>query len=179
MNSLVLTVIGLDRPGLVESLAKVVADHGGNWLESRMAHLAGQFAGILHLDVAQEKEESLISALRHLDEIGMHVVVQTSHEEPKLPLVHPVRLELVGNDRTGIVHEITQELRRAGVNVEEFDTECVNAPMSGHRLFQVHAKLHLPADVTLGSLRERLERIAHDLMVDITLHRDDDEGRAT
>ncbi len=176
MNSLVLTVIGVDRPGLVESLAKVVADHEGNWLESRMAHLAGQFAGILHLDVEPAQEESLISALRHLDELGMHVVVQTSREKSAAPAVTPVVLELIGNDRTGIVHEITQELRRAGVNVEEFDTECVNAPMSGHRLFQVHAKLHLPPDLTLAALRERLERIAHDLMVDITLHRDTKNG---
>ena len=141
-----------------------------------MAHLAGQFAGILHLDVAQAQEESLIAALRDLDEQGLHVVVQTSHDEPAVPLMAPVLLELVGNDRTGIVHEITHELRCAGVNVEEFDTECVNAPMSGGRLFQVRAKLHLPPNLTLRALRERLERIAHDLMVDISLHREDDHG---
>lgn len=176
MNSLVLTVIGVDRPGLVESLSKVVADHGGNWLESRMAHLAGQFAGILHLDVAQAKEESLIAALRNLDEQGMHVVVQTSIDEPAVPTVEPVLLELMGNDRTGIVHEITQELRRANVNVEQFDTECVNAPMSGGRLFQVRAKLHLPPNLTVGALREQLERIAHDLIVDISLHREGGKG---
>ncbi len=104
MNSLVLTIIGIDRPGLVESLAKVVADHGGNWLESRMAHLAGQFAGILHLDVAQAQEESLIAALRNLDEQGMHVTVQSSIDEPAAATVEPVLLELIGNDRTGIVH---------------------------------------------------------------------------
>ena len=172
MNSLVLTLIGVDRPGLVESLSKVVADHGGNWLESRMAHLAGQFAGILHLDVAQAQEEALIEALRNLDEQGMRVVVQTSIDEPMAPTVESVLLELVGNDRTGIVHEITQELRRAGVNVEQFDTECVNAPMSGGRLFQVRAKLHLPPNLTLVALRERLEQIADDLMVDISLHRE-------
>ena len=171
MNSLVLTLIGVDRPGLVESLAKVVADHGGNWLESRMAHLAGQFAGILHLDVAQAQEESLIEALRNLDEQGMRVVVQSSVDEPEAAPDESVLLELVGNDRTGIVHEITQEQRRAGVNVEQFDTECVNAPMSGGRLFQVCAKLHLPPNLTLVALRERLEQIADDLMVDISLHR--------
>ncbi len=179
MHSLVLTIIGVDRPGLVESLAKVVAEHGGNWLESRMAHLAGQFAGILHLDIAQAQEESLIAALRNLDEQGMHVTVQTSIDEPVARTVEPVLLELIGNDRTGIVHEITQELRRAGINVEKFDTECVNAPMSGGRLFQVRAELHLPPNLTLSALRERLERIAHDLMVDISLHRAGGNGASS
>ncbi len=47
MADLVLTLIGPDRPGLVEAVAEPIAAHGGNWLESRMAHLAGQFAGIV------------------------------------------------------------------------------------------------------------------------------------
>ena len=54
MTDLVLTLIGPDRPGLVESLAKRVTAHGGNWVESRMAHLAGQFAGILRVEVPPE-----------------------------------------------------------------------------------------------------------------------------
>ncbi|HAW24640.1 MAG TPA: glycine cleavage system protein R, partial [Pseudomonas sp.] len=44
MDHLVLTVIAEDQPGLVECLAKCIAEHGGNWLESRMSRMAGQFA---------------------------------------------------------------------------------------------------------------------------------------
>ena len=40
-ESLVMTVMGEDRPGLVEALARTVSERGGNWLESRMSHLAG------------------------------------------------------------------------------------------------------------------------------------------
>ena len=59
MEDLVLTLIGADRPGLVESLAKRVAAHRGNWVESRMAHLAGQFAGILRVEVPAANVRSL------------------------------------------------------------------------------------------------------------------------
>ena len=53
---LVMTVIGQDRPGLVESVAALVAENGGNWLESRMSRLGGHFAGILRVEVPGENE---------------------------------------------------------------------------------------------------------------------------
>ena len=74
--SLVLTVIGDDRPGLVESLSTAVADHGGSWQESHMAHLAGKFAGILRAEVPQEQAASLEAALRQLASAGLHVKIR-------------------------------------------------------------------------------------------------------
>ena len=50
-TSLVLTIIGDDRPGIVEQLAEEVLDAGANWEESRMARLAGKFAGLLRVSV--------------------------------------------------------------------------------------------------------------------------------
>ena len=47
MATLVLTLIGDDRAGLVNAVAEVVARHGGNWERSQMAELAGKFAGIV------------------------------------------------------------------------------------------------------------------------------------
>ena len=65
-QSLILTVIGPDRTGLVEAVARHVTAHGGNWLESRMARLAGKFAGILRVQVPDEQVDELTSALRDL-----------------------------------------------------------------------------------------------------------------
>ena len=48
---LVLTVIAQDEPGIVETLSQTVSDHGANWLGSRMARLAGEFAGIVEVSV--------------------------------------------------------------------------------------------------------------------------------
>ena len=62
MDHLVLTVIAKDQPGLVERLAQCVADHGGNWLESRMSRMAGQFAGILRVAVPAKAHAELVEA---------------------------------------------------------------------------------------------------------------------
>ena len=62
-RSLVLTVIGDDKPGIVEQLADQVLAAGGNWEESRMARLAGKFAGILRVSVDADRAEALAGEL--------------------------------------------------------------------------------------------------------------------
>lgn len=168
-NSLVLTVLGPDRPGLVESLARVVAEHGGNWLESRMAHLAGQFAGILRVEVEAAHAEALAQALRDLATTGLESIVHpdvTVVPRDRTPLV---KLDLVGQDRPGIVREISRVLAAQGVNVEELQTECVAAAESGQSLFRATARLRLPPGANEAALRTALEAVAADLMVDIEL----------
>lgn len=168
-TSLVLTILGEDRPGLVDSIAQVVAEHGGNWVESRMAHLAGQFAGILRVEVNAEQAQPLTKALKDLTGAGLESVVHPDRAAPVDKKAPSVRLSLVGQDRPGIIREISHVLAAHGVNVEELSTECTNAPTTGQALFRASAQLQLPAHVTAESLREALEQVASDMMVDLTL----------
>ena len=166
---LVMTVIGQDRPGLVESVAGLVAEQGGNWLESRMSRLGGQFAGILRVEVPGENEPALVAGLRKLESRGLTVVVH--HDQPKAPAVSARQnvLEIVGQDRPGIVREISHALASFGVNVEELQTECASAAMSGETLFKARARLSLPESCNADEIRQKLERIAADLIVEISL----------
>ena len=163
-----LTIIGGDRPGLVESVSRVVAAHDGNWLESRMSRLAGKFAGILRVDVPEARADALTDALRALAAEGLTVVVEKASDEPS-PRYVALRLELVGQDRPGIVREISAALAAQGINVDALDTACQSAPMSGEALFTATARLRVPLDVGIEALRAGLEELAHDLMVDLTL----------
>ena len=123
---LVITLVGPDRTGLVESVAQAVASHGGNWLESRMCRLGGEFAGILRIEIPAERKTELLAALQTLP--GLNFVVQPARAaEPAAP-ARQLRLEIVGSDRPGIVREITRALTRANVNVEEFSSERISAP---------------------------------------------------
>lgn len=170
MHSLVMTVLGPDRPGVVELVAQAVREQGGNWLESRMAHLAGQFAGVVHVSVPQERVASLTAALQALSTQGLTVLVRSEQQDAgELPFV-PLRLDLLGGDRPGIVLEVTRILTSRQVNVEEFQTECTAAPMSGERIFKATAQLRLPPGLTVAELQSELEQLGHDLMVDIRLH---------
>jgi glycine cleavage system regulatory protein len=168
-NSLVLTVIGPDQPGLVEALAQTVADHGGSWESSRMARLAGYFAGILEVRVPAEGKAPLFKALHELAGQGLRVIVEDAPGGADAPVTREIKLELVGQDRPGIIRDISAGLAAIGVNVAELSSECTPAPMSGETLFKAGALLHLPGSCSLDTLREALEEIAADLMVDIDL----------
>jgi glycine cleavage system regulatory protein len=166
---LVMTVIGRDRPGLVDLVASLVAEHGGNWLESRMSRLGGHFAGILRVEVPAEHQAALTQALTALSAQGLSVVC---HADPpgSVPRQQAsVLLEFVGQDRPGIVRQISHALACHGVNVEELHTECTSAPMSGETLFRAQARLFVPPDCNLHDLRQELEKIAADLVVDVSL----------
>ncbi len=170
MPSLVMTLIGPDRPGLVDSLATIVARHEGNWLESRMAHLAGQFAGIVRVDVPAQEADRLLEALEQLNSQGLKVTAQKDSGPIDSKLSFPiVRLELVGNDRPGILREIMHVLAKQQVNIEELQTECDEAPMTGKSLFRATAELRLPPELSLDQLQDAIEQIALDLMVDVHL----------
>jgi len=166
---LVMTVIGPDRPGLVESVAALVAEHGGNWLESRMSRLGGHFAGILRVEVPGEHEPPLVAALKKLDSRGLTVVVHPDQPKPIPASPRQSVLEIVGQDRPGIVREISRALASFGVNVEELHTECASAAMSGETLFRASARLSLPESCDTAQVRQQLERIAADLIVEISL----------
>jgi glycine cleavage system regulatory protein len=179
MIDLVLTLIGPDRPGLVEAVAHTVAQRGGNWLESRMIHLAGQFAGILRVEVPPGQAEALAHALEGLGSSGLRVVAErsarTAASGPTAGAAGRVmRVELIGLDRPGLVREISQLLARQEINVEELTSDRTSAPMSGETLFRAHARVKVPPHIDAAQLRVSLERLASDLTVEIRL----DEGVA-
>lgn len=164
--SLVMTVIGRDRPGLVDSVAQVVAAHGGNWLESRMSRLGGLFAGILRVSVPASQQSALVDALQELQSAGLAVVVHPDDAQAKAQGANTV-LEVVGQDRPGIVRQISHALAEFGVNVEELESECASAAMSGEAIFKARFRVSIPATCKLDGLRQRIERIAADLIVDV------------
>ena len=165
---LVLTVIGEDRPGLVEAIAQVIMDNSGNWLESSMSQLAGKFAGILRVSVKNEKADNLVSALNNLSQ-NLKVVIERVDVEQENLASQLIELTLVGNDRPGIIREISGALNTLSVNFEQLTTECTPAPMSGDVLFKAIANLTLPKNLDIDVLREDLEKLTDDLIVEINL----------
>lgn len=163
-----MTIISPDRTGLVESVARTVAAHDGNWLESRMCRLGGEFAGILRIEIPAAKKSALLDALQKLQANGLQILVRDDASAAAEISGQQTKLEIVGSDRPGIVREITAALARANVNVEEFFSELVSAPMSGETLFKATARLQLPDKCDLAALKKDLEKIAADLLVDVS-----------
>ncbi len=166
-ETLVLTALGPDRTGLVEALAARIAAAEGNWESSRMARLAGQFAGIVLVTVERARVDALVSALRELGTLGLEVTARITAAPPP-PLGERFQLELTGADRPGIVRDVSRVLAERAVNVEELESSVTSAPMSGDPLFTARAVLRLPPQLTASELRTGLEALTGELMVDLT-----------
>jgi glycine cleavage system regulatory protein len=167
-SHLVMTIIGKDRTGLIEFLARHIADNHGNWLESRMCRLGGEFAGILRVQVPEESENKLIQDLREMHSGGLTVIV---HPDEAIPSPGPTKsasLSLIGQDRPGIIFQISAALANQNINVEELESERFSAPMSGEMIFTAMARLQIPESCVVAGLRKELEAIGEELMVDIS-----------
>ncbi len=165
-HTLIMTILGADRSGLVRSIAGIVAAHQASWQESRMARMAGQFAGILRVDCPVDQVETLSAALQELSVEGIQIqlIREALIEAEPRKLWH---IDVVGNDRAGIVHELTQAIAHCGGNVEELITGLESAAMSGHPLFRATGKVSLAGDGTDAALREAIESLSNDLSVEI------------
>lgn len=168
-TSIVLTVVSDDHPGIVETLSERIAEHGGNWTESSMMSLAGKFAGILLVQLPADRADAFIEDLEALESHGIRVVASRSGADAEPVEAREATIELVGQDRPGIVHEITEALARHAVNVQELETTVQSASMSGESLFLAHAQVRIPATADMDRLREEIEALANELMVDISL----------
>jgi glycine cleavage system regulatory protein len=168
MQNIVFTFVGDDKAGLVERIAQIVARHEGNWLESRLSQMAGKFAGIVSVAIAEKQADALLEALASLADTGLSVVAERSHTGGNTA-THSAELQILGNDRPGIVHEISAALAAMQINIVELSSEVQSAPMAGIPLFVASITIDRPPEEELARLRDKLEQAANRLDIDISL----------
>ena len=168
MTSVILSVIGSDRPGLTEALAGAVLSAGGNWLESRLSRLGGLYVGSVLVELDADRLEALRSAVRAVDAKGLEVRLAPAVEAPGAG-GEALQFSLVGQDRPGIVRQVTQVLSELEVNIEAFDSWISAEPYSGAALFHMEARLRLPRGLEAARVQAALEGISAEIMVDISL----------
>lgn len=174
LTTIICNFIGPDKTGLVEHLAKAISESHGNWLESSMAQLAGQFAGIVRVSIDSLHVDALQKRLHLLEQHGLTVRAETVDDKPLISTVTldtsiPLQLSIVGNDRPGIVYEVTQALTAAGISVVNMQTHLSSAPMSGDSLFHSSMTLENQQNHNLDKLELQLDTIAERLSIEIDM----------
>lgn len=165
MKQLVLTIIGKDKVGLVDSLSKIISDHHGNWLASNLSNLCGLFAGIVQVEVEEEHLAELSETLHNFPDL--EIKIQTSEEDTVAEKSHTLNLVITGNDRRGIVQEIASIIRHKGANIIHFTSKQQSAPNWGVPLFNAVATVELASGMNSDDVIEALESYASDLIIDI------------
>ncbi len=167
MATIIITVLGDDKAGLVDRLSGAVADHGGNWVRSHMAELAGKFAGVVEATVGEDEADALIASLDQIEAAGLlHITAERADSDADARSGERLSLHLVGQDHPGIVHQVARVLARHNVSIDQLQTETAQAPQGGH-VFRADAVLDLPVGLDVDVLVTDLETIAQDLMIDL------------
>ncbi|MDO9430321.1 MAG: ACT domain-containing protein [Phenylobacterium sp.] len=168
MATLILSIVGSDRPGLTQALAAAVLSAGGNWLESHLSRLGGLYVGSVLIELDSDSVDALRAAIREVDSQGLEVRISPAIDETQAAGA-TVQFSLVGQDRSGIVHQVTAVLSRLDANIEDFDTRISVEPHSGAPLFHMDARLRLPPTLAAETVQAALEEISAEIMVDISL----------
>jgi len=168
MASVILSVIGSDRPGLTEALAGAVLSASGNWLESHLSRLGGLYVGSVLVALEADRVDGLRAAVRAVDAQGLEIRIVPAVEGPGA-VGEALHFSLVGQDQPGIVRQVTAILSGLDVNIETFDTRISAEPHSGAPLFHMEARLRLPPGLQAGGVQAALEEISGEIMVDISL----------
>jgi glycine cleavage system regulatory protein len=166
-SNLIMTVLGSDRPGLVNSLADIVARHGGNWLDSRMVRLAGQFAGVIRVECPTQAVSPMLQEIRNPGIPGLTVQAVREGEAGENKL-RTLCVDVIGHDRPGIVRELSAAIAAAGANVEELSTGLESAPMSGEPMFRARGVVSIPPSVDAEAVTAAIEGLGGDLTVDVS-----------
>jgi glycine cleavage system regulatory protein len=167
-SRMILSAVGSDRPGLTQAIAEAVLAAGGNWLESHLSRLGGKYVGSVLVELDADRLPALEQAIRQVDATGLQVSLVPAGEEPSAA-GSELQLDLVGQDRPGIVREVTAVLSDLGVNIEDFVTSTENSAWSGERLFRASARLTLRHGMSADEVRSGLEAISGEIMVDFTI----------
>jgi len=174
MIELVLTILGRDRAGVVASLADVVRFHDGNWKRSEMAEIAGTFAGVVVVEVADDRVDELLTNLLVLRDQGLHITAQQIEEPTDLPDAEEVRLRLTGDDRPGVIHEISAAISDLGISISRLGTVTDLPGAGGGSQFEITAELIVPAAADLDAVVDSIGEISAQL--GIALHVEDLTG---
>jgi glycine cleavage system regulatory protein len=179
MIELVLTIIGRDRAGVVASLADVVRFHEGNWKRSELAEIAGTFAGVVVVEVGDDRVDELLTNLLVLREQGLHVTAQQVDEPVVAPDADEVRLRLTGDDRPGVVHEISTALSDAGISISRLGTVTDLPGPDGGLRFEITVHLTVPVGADLDAVIDSIMEAAVGLGITIEVEdlTGDDAGR--
>jgi glycine cleavage system transcriptional repressor len=172
-ENIVLTLTGPDRVGIVEDVTKLLLDAGGNVETSRMARLGGEFAILLLASLPDGRRASLETAVAVLTAQGYKITLSAAHAAPAQSKGQAYRIELLGADNEGLVHEVARYLSQRGINIESMETAVTHGAMSGTPLFSMTALVAVPAARRDDNWQDGLQDVASELNVEIRVAEDE------
>ncbi|RDH81261.1 MAG: glycine cleavage system protein R [endosymbiont of Galathealinum brachiosum] len=166
-QSLVITAIGADRPGIVNELTEVLLNSGLNVEDSRMSVLGGEFAVML---LVTGNEDAINSVKQQTDKLATSLNLSllcketSSHDENQEHSAFTINVE--GMDNPGIVHKLARYLSQHSINIVNMHTESKHAPHTGTPIFSVNMQVNIPAEQNIEQIEADFSVLCDEMNMD-------------
>lgn len=169
-NFLVISAIGADRPGIVNTLSMTVLDSGCNIVDSRMTVLGGEFAILLMVSGSWDAVSRLEQALpKAAEPLGLTLISKRTEARITQAKMLPYLVEVVSMDHPGIVYNVAEFFSNRNINIEDLSTGSYAAAHTGTPMFSMHMTISIPANISIGQLREQFMVFCDELNLDAVL----------
>ena len=160
---------GKDRPGIVDDISTLLFDKGANIEDSRMAVMGGCFSSMTLFSCTREQVEAIQGGLEDLRGLGLETHLHQAEDPATGSVVPglPLKFEMTAMDHPGIVQRVVHLLREHDVNIESMETQVTGAPLSGAPLFDLRLEAKVPADKSIGKVKEQLSDLAGEMNLDL------------
>lgn len=167
---LVISALGSDRPGIVNSLSKSIAEHGCSIEDSRATVLGGEFAVMLLVEGKWNTLAKVENALPELEQqLGMTIIAKRTGERESSRRLVPYGVEVVSMDHPGIVNSLAGFFADRDINIEDMVTSTYAAAHTGTPMFSVNMTVGIPSDLHIAALREEFMDYCDSLNLDAVL----------
>ena len=169
-TKLVISALGVDRPGIVDELSNIIYDHELNIEDSRMTVLGGEFAILLLVSGELSSLDTLQSQVPAIEEaLQMRLLVKPTTEAETAEHTIPYSVEVAALDHPGIVNNIASFFSERDINIVNLQTESYSAPHTGSPMFALHMTIGVPAEMNIAQLRDSFLDTCDELNLDAEL----------
>jgi len=168
-QSILLSISGKDRAGIVRDVSEVLLNAQANIEDSSMAVLRGRFTMMLIVELEGGGLRSLKAALAELEQrtsLAVQSQVLSDDEASHIPDEPDCVVTVSGADKPGIVFAVTDAMAELGVSVADVSTRA--------RGDVYMMALEAVAGDNLPALKDKLASAAEKLSVSIEVHHLDD-----
>ncbi len=165
-QSILLSISGKDRPGIVRDVSEVLLQADANIEDSSMAVLRGRFTMMLIVELAAGSDvtalKASLAALEQRTGLSVQSQVLSDDEASMIPQEPDCVITVSGADQSGIVFAVTDALADMSVSIADVSTR----ERSGVYMMA----LEVVAGEHQQSLSDKLKAVADKLGVSIELH---------
>tara|TARA_Y100000994_G_scaffold185907_1_gene154658 strand:+ start:1119 stop:1631 length:513 start_codon:yes stop_codon:yes gene_type:complete len=167
MKKIIINAFGVDRPGIVSEVTKVITFFNGNIETSKMLQLESEFSLLMLIKVNKDKIDDLFNKLDQINDLK--ITGKITKEKTENSTFKYYKFSITIADNEGIVFIFSDLFKKYSINILNMETEVKNAPITGSPVFSLESTLMIPENIDLEKFKKDIDKAAEVESIDFSL----------